>query len=171
MRRLVVVRHAKAQRVSPRGDHGRELSARGREQATALRTWTQPGGPLGDVRGTVVVSDAARTLETFELALAGTPVCERALVDPSLYNGARDVSTDDVLEALGEADPGAGDLILVGHNPTVVYLVEDLADDRHRADRALDGGFPLCGIAVLSFGAKGPRVGACELAFFGAPEL
>jgi|SRR6516225_10885246 len=168
MRRLVIVRHAKAQRVSPRGDHGRELSTRGRAQATALRTWTEDGGPIADIRGTVVVSDSARTLETFELGLAGSPVCERAVVDPSLYNGARDVSTDDVLVALHGADPGHGDLVLVGHNPTVVYLVADLADDPDAADRALAGGFPLCGVAVLSFDREpGPR--RCELGFFGAP--
>jgi phosphohistidine phosphatase len=168
MRRLVIVRHAKAQRVSPRGDHGRELSARGREQATALRAWAEGKGPLADVRGTVVVSDSARTLETFELGLAGTPVCERAVVDPALYNGVRDVSTADVLASLAAADTGSGDLVIVGHNPTVVYLVADLADDRDAADEALDGGFPLCGVAVLTFeGAPAPR--RCELGFLGAP--
>ena len=154
MRRLVIVRHAKAQRVSPRGDHGRELSTRGRAQATALRTWTEDGGPIADIRGTVVVSDSARTLETFELGLAGSPVCERAVVERRVDHGA---------------DPGHGDLVLVGHNPTVVYLVADLADDPDAADRALAGGFPLCGVAVLSFDREpGPR--RCELGFFGAPD-
>jgi phosphohistidine phosphatase len=168
MRRLVVVRHAKAQRSSPRGDHGRELAPRGRAQAAALRRWTDEGGPLAEVRGTVVVSDSARTLETFELALAGTPLCVRAVVDPSLYNGARDVTTADVLRSLAEADPGEGDLIVVGHNPTVVYLLADLADDQPSADRALDEGFPLCGVAVLAFdGVPAPK--RCELGFFGAP--
>ncbi|HEV3328526.1 MAG TPA: histidine phosphatase family protein [Acidimicrobiales bacterium] len=169
MRRLVVVRHAKAQRASPRGDHGRELAPRGRAQATALRSWTEDGGPLADVRGTVVVSDSARTLETFELALAGTPVCVRAVVDPALYNGVRDVDTAGVLRSLADADPGEGDLVLVGHNPTVVYLVADLADDPRAADRALQGGFPLCGAAVLAFEGAAPAPRRCELGFFGAP--
>jgi len=170
MRRLVVVRHAKAQRDSPRGDHGRELSERGRRQATALREFTEGDGPLADVRGTVVVSDAARTLETFELGLAGTPVCVRAVVDPSLYNGHRDVRTADVLASLSAADPGEGDLVVVGHNPTVVYLVEDLVDDPDRADRALDDGFPLCGVAILAFAGDAPAPRSCELGFFGAPS-
>lgn len=171
MRRLVVVRHAKAQRDSPRGDHGRELSEKGRAQATALRALTEDGGPLADVRGTVVVSDAARTLETFELGLAGTPVCVRATVDPSLYNGNRDVGTDDVLAALSAADPGEGDLIVVGHNPTVVYLVADLVDDPDRAERALDEGFPMCGVAILRFGGEAPAPRRCELGFFAAPSI
>jgi phosphohistidine phosphatase len=171
MRRLVVVRHAKAQRTSPRGDHGRELAPKGRAQATALRRWTEEGGPLADVRGTVVVSDAARTLETFELGLAGTAVCARAVVDPSLYNGARDVDTADVLAALAAADPGAGDLVVVGHNPTLVYLVADLADDDRAAARALDDGFPMCGVVVLSFGGATPAPRRCELGFFGAPSV
>jgi phosphohistidine phosphatase len=169
MRRLVVVRHAKAQRASPRGDHGRELAPRGRAQATALRRWTENGGPLADVRGTVVVSDSARTLETFELALAGTPVCVRAVVDPALYNGVRDVDTAGVLHSLAAADPGEGDLVLVGHNPTVVYLVADLADDPRAADRALQDGFPLCGVVVLAFEGAAPTPRRCELGFFGSP--
>ncbi len=151
MRRLAVVRHAKAQRASPRGDHGRELSERGRAQADVLRSWTRPGGPLADLRGTVVVSDAARTLETFERGLAGTPCCVRAVVDPSLYNGDRTVRTDDVLAALAAADPGRGDLLFVGHSPTVHELVCDLADDPEEASDALSEGFPLCGAAVLAF--------------------
>jgi phosphohistidine phosphatase len=170
MRRLVVVRHAKAVRQSARGDHGRELAPRGRAQSAALRAWTEAPGPLSDVRGTVVVSDAARTLETFELALAGTPVCERAVVDPSLYNGVRDVSTEDVLASLAAADPGTGDLTLVGHNPTVVYLVADLAEDRRAADRALHDGFPLCGVAILSYDTPAPQPRGCVLSFLGAPE-
>jgi len=169
MRRLVVVRHAKAQRDSPRGDHGRELSEKGRAQATALRAWTEGDGPLADVRGTVVVSDAARTLETFELGLAGTPVCERAVIDPSLYNGRRDVRTEDVLAALSAADPGAGDLLMVGHNPTVAYLVADLVDDPRLAERTLDDGFPMCGIAILGFEGAAPTPGHCALSYFGAP--
>jgi len=168
MRRLVVVRHAKAQRDSPRGDHGRELSAKGRAQAVALRAFTEPSGPLGDVRGTIVVSDAARTLETFELGLAGTPVCVRGVIDPSLYNGHRDVRTEDVLASLAAADPGDGDLVVVGHNPTVVYLVADLVDD---PERALDDGFPMCGVAVLNFDGDAPAPRRCELGFFGAPSV
>ncbi|HEY8081544.1 MAG TPA: histidine phosphatase family protein [Acidimicrobiales bacterium] len=171
MRRLVVIRHAKAQRDSPRGDHGRSLSARGRAQAEALRQWTAKGEPLGDVRGLAVVSDAARTIETFELGLAGTPVCERAVIDPSLYNGLRDVSTESVLAALASADPGSGDLLHVGHSPTVAYLVSDLVDDPERADEAMSGGYPLCGVAILLFSGDAPAPRGCDLAFFGAPDV
>lgn len=164
MRRLVVVRHAKARRDSQRGDHGRELSSRGRAQAQVLRAWTDASGPLAGIRGTVVVSDAARTLETFELGLAGTPLCERAVVDPSLYNGLRHVSTADVLASLRAADPGVGDLVLVGHNPTVVEVTADLADDQERASDLLRHGFPLGGAAVLAFeGAPAERAGVLEV--------
>jgi phosphohistidine phosphatase len=170
VRRFAVVRHAKARRESPRGDHGRELSERGRSQALALREWADDGtGPLVGIRGTVVVSDAARTLETFELGLAGTPVCQRAVVDPWLYNGLRDVTTDDVLRALSAADPGEGDLLFVGHSPTVAYLVEDLVADPDTAHAALRDGFPLCGVAVFSFKGSAPTAGGCVLESLAAP--
>jgi phosphohistidine phosphatase len=169
VRRLVVIRHAKARRSSPRGDHGRELSTRGRAQSAALRRWTEPGQPLAGLRGTAVVSDAARTLETFELALAGSPVCARAVVDPALYNGTRDVTTRDVLDALVGADPGYGDLFVVCHNPTVSYLVFDLTAPRDAADEALADGYPMCAVAILAFETEIPAEGSCTLEFFGAP--
>jgi phosphohistidine phosphatase len=169
VRRLVVIRHAKARRSSPRGDHGRELSARGRAQATALRHWTEPGQPLAGLRGTTVVSDAARTIETFEFGLAGSPVCARAIVEPALYNGTRDVTTRDVLDALVGADPGYGDLFVVCHNPTVSYLVEDLVSPRDAAAKALRDGYPMCGVAVLAFDTDTPSAGGCSLEFFDAP--
>lgn len=171
MRRLVVIRHAEAKRTAERGDHGRRLSRRGRDQAAALRAWTADG-PLEAVRGTVVVSDASRTLETFELALAGTPCCERGVVDPSLYNGRRHVSTRDVLDALAAADPGRGDLLLVGHNPTVLDVVIDLCEDGGAAEAALaaQGGFPLCGVAILDVHGEAPAARGCALSFLGAPS-
>lgn len=169
-RRLVVIRHAKARASSPRGDHGRELSSKGRAQATALRGWTETREPLGALRGTAVVSDAARTLETFELALAGSPVCTRAIVAPSLYNGIRGVSTRDVLDALSGADPGYGDLFVVCHNPTVSCLVADLIAPTMAGAAHLDG-YPMCGVAVLAFETDAPAESSCVLEFFGAPEL
>jgi phosphohistidine phosphatase len=162
MRRLVVIRHAKAKRESARGDHGRELSQRGRLQAGVLRSWTDEGGPLAHVRGTVIVSDAARTLETFELGLAGTPLCQRAVVDPHLYNGSRYVTTYDVLASIAAAGDLEGDVIVVGHNPTVLEVTEDLADDPERAASLLLDGFPLAGAAVLSFEGRSPRERTCE---------
>jgi phosphohistidine phosphatase len=170
MRRLVVVRHAKAKRDSPRGDHGRELSQRGREQALELRSWTDPGGPLADVRGVAVVSDSARTLETFELGLAGTPVCRRGAVDPSLYNGRHEVTTAVVLEALRAVDDGTDDLLVVAHNPTVLDVAFDLAADSEHAAIVLAHGFPLCGVAVLTFEEPQPRERGCGLVALLAPS-
>ncbi len=168
VRRLVIVRHARAKRDSERGDHGRELSNRGRLQAATLRSWTEQGGPLADVRGTVLVSDAARTLETFELGLAGSPVCRRAIVEPSLYNGRHHVSTTDLLDVLATVVDD-GDLLVVGHNPTVLDATADLASDPERAMDLLRDGFPLGGAAVLAFDGPSPRERGCELVELLAP--
>lgn len=163
MRRLLVIRHAKAKRESPHGDHGRVLTHRGRAQAAMLRTWTEPGGPLADVSGTAIVSDAARTLETFELGLAGTSVVRRAVVDPALYNGHRHVSTADVLASLRAADDGDGDLVFVGHNPTVIDVTFELAEDQDAAEVVLREGFPLGGAALLAVDGPFPRERGCRL--------
>jgi phosphohistidine phosphatase len=170
VRRLVLVRHAKAKDTSPTGDRGRVLSGRGRAQAQALRGWTEPSGPLGSVRAVVVVSYSSRTIETYEIGLEGTPVCQQVVFDARLYNGVRHVGTDELLESLREVDPGSGDLVFVGHNPTMTVALFDLMEDPAAARRALSDGFPKCGVAILSFGDGPPRKGGCALEFFGTPD-
>jgi phosphohistidine phosphatase len=170
VRRLVLIRHAKAKDTSPTGDRGRVLSGRGRAQAQALRAWTEPTGPLSAIRAVVLVSYSSRTIETFELGLEGTPVCREAVLDARLYNGVRHVGTDELLESLAEVDPGSGDLVFVGHNPTMTVALFDLMEDPGAARHALAGGFPKCGVAILSFSEGPPRKGGCALEFFSAPD-
>jgi phosphohistidine phosphatase len=63
-RRLIIMRHAQSDRWSPGGDHGRRLSANGREEASRIarrlvgKAW---------VPAHAVVSDARRAQETWEI--------------------------------------------------------------------------------------------------------
>lgn len=127
--RLVLLRHAEAE-PHRADDHARVLSPRGREDAAAARSVL-----AGLVPQAAVVSTAARTRETWELADPGGVT---VAFDDRVY----DASVADLREVLAEQD--AECVVLVGHNPGVERLAWELEanDDTTRGMRT-------CGIAVL----------------------
>ena len=150
MRYLTIIRHAKAVKASPGGsDFDRVLNERGRHQCAQLRQWASDEqtfrryGPA-----TALVSAAARTRETFQLAFDDTPFVLRREFSELIYNGTRDVSGEDLLGHLAALDPVTTSLLVVGHNPTVLdlaYLLMRELPDSLRHDR-----YPLGGAYVLA---------------------
>jgi phosphohistidine phosphatase len=111
MFRLLLLRHAKAERDSADGDHGRRLTDRGRRDATRVGRFLAAAELVPDL---VVSSTAARTRETAELAReAGgwkAPVREtRALYDTTIERA---------LDVLRKVDAEVATVMLVGHEPT-----------------------------------------------------
>ena len=130
MRFLTVVRHAESTpaRVGE-ADYDRALSARGRDQCAQLRARAVDAGALGRFGPvTALVSGAARTRETYELAFAGTPFAGHVQYSDQIYNGARAVEAEDLLAELAAIDPGTTSLLVIAHNPTVLDLVAEMAD-------------------------------------------
>ena len=129
MRYLTIVRHAEAEdRAGSGRDYDRRLSARGRRQCEQLRALASDPDELGRFGPVVaLVSGAARTRETFELAFDGTPFVSHVEFSDLIYNGRRDVSGEDVLIDLAAIDPVTTSLMVVGHNPTLRDLVDSLA--------------------------------------------
>jgi phosphohistidine phosphatase len=101
---LILWRHAEAEDTTP--DVDRELTSRGRKQASRLADWLNPRLPP-DIR--ILVSPAVRTLQT---AQALGREYDRV---PALAPGA---SADDVLAAAGWPD-SAYPVLIVGHQPTL----------------------------------------------------
>lgn len=145
-RTLVIVRHAKAERGHPGGDHERELAPRGVADATVLGRWLAEEDLLPDL---VLVSTAVRTRQTVEHLLAGAGV-----PDAEVWPG-RDLYDHGVgaaLAAVREVPEDAGTLWLVGHQPTVGTLTLGLTDpetSEPTALAALEDGFPTASAAVL----------------------
>jgi phosphohistidine phosphatase len=142
-RRLVVVRHARAEAFAPT-DHGRELTDRGRRDALAV------GGYLRD-RGIVpdhaVVSSSVRTRATWDAVEQVLGSAAGVVVDDAVYSG----STDVVLEALRAVPEDAMTVVFVGHQPTVgsvAHLLDDGAGDHEALHRMLHG-FPPASLAVF----------------------
>jgi phosphohistidine phosphatase len=121
-RRLVLVRHAKAESGEEGADHDRRLTSRGERDAEATAGWV--GGQVGSVDH-VWVSSARRAQQTWRALERTLPEPGEVVVDRALYlAGGREV-----LEHLAAEDRGVS--VLVGHNPTMEQVVMALTGDLH----------------------------------------
>jgi phosphohistidine phosphatase len=145
MQRLILMRHAEAERTAGSGsDHDRVLSARGRRDAAAMGRALAGRGMRPDL---ALVSPAARTRQTWDLlhdAFGDVQVRE----EERLYNGGADI----LRRFVEAAEDEAGCLMVVAHNPgvhllAVEYLVESAASPAV-LDR-LAGGFPPGSAAIF----------------------
>ena len=143
VRRLLVLRHAKAEAVAT-SDHARRLTHRGRGDAAAAGLWARSAGYLPDH---AFVSTAARAEETWSEFRDAADLELEAELDPSLYPAG----TDAALEVLRTAPPAAGTVLVVGHNPTMEHLVHLLDDGSADPDAFAEiaAGFPTSALAVL----------------------
>jgi phosphohistidine phosphatase len=114
--RLVLVRHAKAEREGP-SDARRHLASRGRADAAAIGRWLASQGIAPD---RVVLSPTTRTRETWELTGVGAPPAD---LDERIY----DNTVEDLLAVVRDTPPDVHTLLLVGHNPSVGGLAASWA--------------------------------------------
>lgn len=149
VRYLTIVRHAKAEKPTPRKDDvQRVLSDRGRRQCEQLRVWATDQNELGRYGPTsALVSAAARTKETYQRSFADTPFVTQCSFSTLMYNGQRDVSGDDLLVELAAIDLVTTSLLVVGHNPTVMEFLWLLAKE---PPVTLRDGFPTGAAFTLS---------------------
>lgn len=142
-RRLVVMRHAKAEPVAA-SDHDRRLTARGTADAAEAGEWARSAGVLP---GHAFVSTAARAHETWSAFSAAADLDIVPELDDALYSAGPDAA----VEVLRTAPAGEHTVMIVGHNPTMAQLVH-LLDDGSAEPEAfaeISAGFPTCAVAVL----------------------
>ncbi len=153
-RRLVVMRHAKAEPYAST-DHARRLTERGSRQA---RTAGQHLLERDLVPGHAVVSTAERARLTWEAvaSVTGSPVHPQ--LDAAVYAG----DVDAVLETLRSVPEEVETMLLVGHNPTAAYLCHVL-DDGEGDPEAISGmlrGFPPAALVVFEVAVPWCELGA-----------
>jgi phosphohistidine phosphatase len=140
---LIVFRHAKSDRPPGVPDQERTLAKRGRADAAAA------GAALGELApkvDLVVCSPAQRARETWERAAATYPGTPTVRFEARVY----DADVDDLLQVLHELSEDVHVTVIVGHNPGLEDLVEELAGSAEKDARAqLDEKFPTSAIAVL----------------------
>ncbi|MFF9768769.1 SixA phosphatase family protein [Streptomyces sp. NPDC014636] len=148
LRRLVVLRHAKAAWPEGVEDHRRPLAPRGLRDAPAAGR-ALAAGSLPDL---ALCSTAVRARRTWELVSAEWATPPPVRYDRRLY--AADAA--DLLEVVHEVPAEVRTLLLVGHNPGLEELVRTLAADGldDTLDRVREK-FPTSAIAVLTWHGTG----------------
>ncbi|WP_240617423.1 SixA phosphatase family protein [Nocardioides speluncae] len=144
-RTLVVMRHAKAEPFADT-DHARVLSARGRADATAAGEWLADHDVVPDL---ALVSDAARTRQTWEAVSAAAGWLTEATYDQALY----DAGPESTLDIIRLAPASAESVIFIGHNPTAAYLAQLLDDGEGSAAAiaSISEGYPTSALTVFEY--------------------
>ncbi|EME98184.1 histidine phosphatase family protein [Streptomyces mobaraensis NBRC 13819 = DSM 40847] len=165
-RRIVLFRHAKAE-WSDVDDHERPLADRGRKDAPAAGRWLAGSGVVPDL---ALCSTAARTRETWKLAVSELPQRPRTVYEERLY----EASLGELIALLNEVSDEVGDLVVVGHNPGMHALADALSGeaDGDLLARMNRSGYPTSAIAVISFTGSWKSVehGVGRLVAFWAPH-
>lgn len=141
MKRLIVVRHAKATHKPGFADPDRPLTGRGRRDAGAAGEWLAGQRLIPEL---VLCSPSCRTRQTWDrlaAALAAGPDIE-VQYDPRLYLA----DDDDALDIIGETPDDVRTLLFVGHNPTAQQIASSLTGQSDLA-------FPTTAIAVIDLGS------------------
>ncbi len=142
---MVVMRHAKAEQVGA-SDKGRELTERGRADATEAGAWLAARGFVPDH---VLVSSSERTRQTWDA------VAEAAdwSVEPDFETALYAAGPDAALDLLRLVPASARSVLVIGHNPTVGVLAQLLSDGSGDESAILEmtGGYPTCALTVFEY--------------------
>ena len=148
MRRLLLLRHAKAERSQPgQRDRDRRLADRGRRDAPVIGGYLRTQNLIPDA---VAVSPATRTRETWDLIAKAF----QDLPDPAWDERLYDATPDDILAVIQDTPPKAGTLLVIGHNPGLYELAVWLIASGHAdAQDRLTEALPTAGLAAIEFTA------------------
>ncbi|MFG2623338.1 SixA phosphatase family protein [Streptomyces sp. NPDC048473] len=165
-RRIVLLRHAKAE-WSQDSDHERPLAERGRKDAPVAGRKLVDSGIVLDL---ALCSTAARTRETWKLAVHELPHRPRTVYEERLY----EASPGELIALINETPDDVHDLLVIGHNPGM-HAVADALSESSEGDalaRMNRGGFPTAAFAVIEFRGswKGVEHGVGKLIEYWTPN-
>jgi len=151
MRRLFLIRHAKAQPPTGAEDYDRPLARRGREDAARVAVALAERRLLPDV---LLHSGAARTKETAKILASEWDNAVRIEQEIGLYDAPQDVLFARA-KALRDDEERVA---LVGHNPGLGELALSLVGSGpHAALKRMQFKFPTCAVAALDFDVENWR--------------
>lgn len=150
MKRLYILRHAKAVPAEPSADDSaRGLAARGHADAARLGVWLAEN----DLQPAFVLcSPARRTVETWQDVSQAFVKPSEALFPPALYLASSNL----IFAELRKAPAKPESLMVIGHNPGLESLALHLVK-RPKSDKAKDRvramaeGFPTCALGIFEF--------------------
>ena len=149
MRRLLLLRHAKAERQPGGRDHDRVLAERGLDDDKTIGTYLARHGVVPD---RALVSTSARTRETWALLSTAFSKVPPADFDDRIYEATPRM----ILEAIKETASRVTTLLVVGHNPGMQEVANLLvASGDIEARERLGRAFPTSALAVISLAIDG----------------
>jgi phosphohistidine phosphatase len=142
MKRIVLVRHAKAVPYGYEDDFSRDLTDKGRNDAQKVSSLLKARMVFPDL---IISSPANRALQTASifassLAFPG----EEIQTEPGLY---MEFTTGEFIDYLHSIDSGKSTLFVFGHIPGISYFVSGLADGFH-------GDMPTCSTVCIDFSVE-----------------
>lgn len=150
MKRLILMRHGKAERSNPGGDFERALADRGRSDAALMGRLLVDEGLIPDIG---LVSTARRTQQTWaEASMAFPTVLTKSL--GGLYHAAADRIFFEAEAAGVEHDS----VMVVGHNPGIHALTIALLQEGGAGSALIaraESRFPTSTIAAFTFDPGG----------------
>ena len=124
MKTLLVLRHAKSSWNDPAlDDHERPLNKRGRRDGPRMGELLRQHGLKPEL---VISSDAVRARLTAEAVAGAARYTGKILLDQHLYMA----SPADILSVLSKIPGSADTVMIVGHNPGLEELVEQLTGEQ-----------------------------------------
>ncbi|MCW4466883.1 histidine phosphatase family protein [Glutamicibacter sp. MNS18] len=145
LRRLILLRHAKADYPLGVADHDRPLAARGNREAPAAGRWLVENNLIPDY---ILCSDALRTRATCSWVLS-----ELGDKGPTPYLDSRiySASTSQLCSIINETPDTVTTLLVIGHQPVLQDLALRLAsahsDEESVYELAMN--YPTLGLTVL----------------------
>ena len=146
MRRLILFRHAKAERSEPgMEDRARPLIERGRKDAGKIGAYMAGHALVPD---RVMLSPAARAQETWKFAATAFRPAPAAMTAEQLYNA----TPHGIFALIKEAPVSAHTLLVIGHNPglhevALMLIASGDIDTRERLREKL----PTAGLVIIDF--------------------
>ena len=130
MKTLLILRHAKSSWDNTNlSDHERPLNKRGKRDAPRMGTLLAEQNLTPDL---IISSSAERALTTAELVALNSGYEEEIIVTRHLYHG----DPEDFFEVLRDKGDPHNCVMVVGHNPGMEALVEDLTGEYERMPTA-----------------------------------
>ncbi|TLG78978.1 histidine phosphatase family protein [Methylocystis sp. B8] len=168
MRRLLLLRHGKADRHSAGGDRERPLTRRGMEDSRRMGEYLRDAHVAPDL---AVASNARRAKQTLDQVLDAFPNHVTHLIENTIYLA----TVDHLVEVLRQTPDKVGTLLAVGHNPGFAELAYWLAGSGETDELALmRTKFPTAALAMLDFEIdhwSDVRRGGARLARFVTPGI
>lgn len=166
MRRLMLLRHAKAVPQGEMADEARPLAPRGRRNMPSVAEFAVSNALLPDL---ALISPSQRTRETWELFLPAFAAPPPHRFEPRLYAAP----AERLLYLVQETADNVRALLLVGHNPGLEDLVQILVGSGETgALMRFGGSMPTASLAVIELPSNWaelePQSGRLE--FFVTPK-